>query len=186
MPLKCSCRSSVPSLCCRSNPGCQQCGCATTDNKETRTSLGPGSQTWGHRRGRIGQALEHPCIRMRSQEDQNAIPYEVWRLGFERHVPILGARDTLFQIPGTRGGVSLGMAWQNERRKFEGQELFRFSTNAPVSPWLGRQRLSRVCVTSEAPWGSSSHNRGLHHRRASLRLTRHRRGASLLTLAWAF
>jgi hypothetical protein len=75
----------------------------------------------------------HPCTRMCSLEGQNAIPYKVWRLGFEMHIPILGARDTLFQILGTRGGVRLGMAWQNERREFEGQELFGFSAGDGVA-----------------------------------------------------
>jgi hypothetical protein len=41
----------------------------------------------------IGQALVRSCTRVCSQAGKNAIPYKIWRLGFEMHIPILGARD---------------------------------------------------------------------------------------------
>lgn len=49
------------------------------------------------------------------------------------HIPIVGARDTLFQIARTRGGVSLGMAGQNEGREFEGQEFLGFRTGDGIA-----------------------------------------------------
>jgi hypothetical protein len=54
---------------------------------------------------------------------KNAIPYVVWGLRFEMHIPVLSARDTFFQVPGTRGGVKVGMAWENERGELEGHQL---------------------------------------------------------------
>jgi hypothetical protein len=54
---------------------------------------------------------------------KNAIPYVVvWGLRFEMHIPVLSAGNTLFQVPGTRGGVKVGIPWQNERREFKRHE----------------------------------------------------------------
>ena len=46
---------------------------------------------------------------MRSEEGPNAIPYAVRGLRCERPIPVIGSRNTLVQIPGTRGSVKVGM-----------------------------------------------------------------------------
>jgi hypothetical protein len=39
------------------------------------------------------------------------------------HVPILGPWDALLQVSGTRGGMKIGMAGQDERREFKGHQF---------------------------------------------------------------
>jgi hypothetical protein len=75
----------------------------------------------------------HPRTGVCREEYKNLIAYVVWRLGFEMHVPILGPWDALLQVSGTRGGMKIGVAGQDERREFKGHQFLGFCAGDGVA-----------------------------------------------------